>query len=364
VRPEDLAHLLACRVSATNAGGTRRAVVAVRILAGPPANTAPPTVASPARAGMTTTCQPGTWTNSPTGVSVKWFLDGRQVATGPQLTIPDAYQGHRLSCSVAAVWDGGTTGAVASPPVVVPVEPPVAMLEPTPAGTPRAGETLSCARGTWKYAGTFAVAWLRDGGVVASGSSYTLVAADAGHWVSCRVTATGPGGTVTIASYPLGVAAAVASPVLRAMSGSAGPDRLTGGARNDLITGGAGGDRLDGGAGADVLLGGTGDDRLTGGTGDDRLTGGTGNDRLDGGSGSDRLDGGTGNDRLTGGAGNDRLTGGSGRDRLDGGAGNDVLDARDGRGGDVVRCGSGRDKALIDRGDRVSRDCESLRRAR
>jgi hypothetical protein len=27
-----------------------------------------------------------------------------------------------------------------------------------------------------------------------------------------------------------------------------------------------------------------------------------------------------------------------------------------------VRCGAGRDRALVDRGDRVGRDCESVRR--
>jgi len=228
----------------------------VTVLAGPPANTAPPTVAGPGRAATIAMCEAGSWTNSPTGCSVRWLLDGRRVATGAGLTVPDAYP---LSCTVAVVWNGGTTAAVAARAVSVPVEPPVALLEPIPGGTPRAGATLTCARGTWKHAGTFAIAWLRDGDVVATGPSYALSAADAGHWVSCRMTAVGRGGTVTIASHPLGVAAAVATPAPRAMSST-------------------------------------------------------------------------------------------GRDRLDGGAGNDVLDARDGRGGDVVRCGPGRDRALVDRG--------------
>jgi Ca2+-binding RTX toxin-like protein len=83
-------------------------------------------------------------------------------------------------------------------------------------------------------------------------------------------------------------------------------------------------------------------------------------DVLLGGRGNDRLSGGAGNDRLSGGAGNDRLVGGPGRDRLDGGAGRDTLDAHDRASGDIVTCGPGRDVAIVNRGDRVARDCERV----
>ena len=85
-------------------------------------------------------------------------------------------------------------------------------------------------------------------------------------------------------------------------------------------------------------------------------------DRLRGTSGVDKLYGRAGNDRLIGLAGNDLLDGGSGRDVLNGGAGNDTLRARDGQ-RDLVRCGSGRDLAVVDRRDVVARDCEAVRRA-
>jgi RTX calcium-binding nonapeptide repeat (4 copies)/Domain of unknown function DUF11 len=85
-------------------------------------------------------------------------------------------------------------------------------------------------------------------------------------------------------------------------------------------------------------------------------------DRLRGTSGGDKLYGRAGNDTLTGLAGNDLLDGGSGRDVLDAGAGNDTLRARDGQ-RDIVRCGAGRDLALVDRRDVVARDCENVRRA-
>jgi Tol biopolymer transport system component len=149
--------------------------------------------------------------------------------------------------------------------------------------------------------------------------------------------------------------------------GLAGNDVLAGLAGPDCVFGGTGNDRLSGGAGNDLLFGEAGADRLLGEAGNDRLAGGSGGDRLAGGPGSDRLDGGPGADRLDGGAGADRLTDAAGHDRFAGGAGADRIDARDRaradrRRADVVRCGPGRDVALVDRADRVARDCERVRR--
>jgi hypothetical protein len=143
--------------------------------------------------------------------------------------------------------------------------------------------------------------------------------------------------------------------------------RIVGTSRNDTRTGTAGSDVIFGRAGSDLLSGLGGSDCLYGEAGNDRLSGGSGADRLFGGPGADRLDGGSGNDRLAGAAGNDRLTDRSGRDNLSGGAGNDTIDARDSSGAgrrvaDTVRCGAGRDVASVDRRDRVSRDCERVRR--
>ena len=93
----------------------------------------------------------------------------------------------------------------------------------------------------------------------------------------------------------------------------------------------------------------------------DRMTGTAANDVLYGLGGADLLLGGKGNDVLYGGRGNDVLDGGPGNDRLFGGPGNDTLRARDGR-RDLVDCGPGRDRAVVDRIDRVS-GCELVRRS-
>jgi Ca2+-binding RTX toxin-like protein len=170
---------------------------------------------------------------------------------------------------------------------------------------------------------------------------------------------------------------------------------------DDVICGGAGADTFSGGKGDDALYGlaplkglpGTvpnaasvtsatadpnpanntsaasltvapgrdrGDD-IDGDAGDDRLTGAAGVDDLNGGAGADSLDGGAGDDALNGGGGTDELDGGRGRDILKGGAGADTIDANDGT-GDTVDCGGhSRDKATVDRRDRVE-NCETVRR--
>ena len=76
---------------------------------------------------------------------------------------------------------------------------------------------------------------------------------------------------------------------------------------------------------------------------------------------ADRLVGSAYDDVLNGFAGNDTLIGGGGKDTLRGGFGNDVIRARDGR-RDVVDCGPGRDVAYVDRLDKVSKNCEAVRR--
>jgi hypothetical protein len=147
------------------------------------------------------------------------------------------------------------------------------------------------------------------------------------------------------------------------VSGGTGDDLLEGDGGEDVLAGGSGANRMDGGAGADVLRGGSGAERLSGGAGSDTMLGGRGNDRLSGGAGNDVLRGEAGSDRLSGGAGNDVLVGGGGSNRLDGGAGNDRISSANGR-RDVVVCGKGRDRVTADRQDRVSRTCERVARRR
>jgi Ca2+-binding RTX toxin-like protein len=116
-----------------------------------------------------------------------------------------------------------------------------------------------------------------------------------------------------------------------------------------------------GSAGADVMTGTAFGDNFAGLAGNDIMTGLGQRDCLNGGRGADTLAGGAGGDLLVGGPGGDRLKGGPDKDSLSGGSGNDKLSARDGT-RDTLRCGrGGRDRATVDRKDRV-RGCEIVRR--
>jgi hypothetical protein len=118
---------------------------------------------------------------------------------------------------------------------------------------------------------------------------------------------------------------------------------------------------------ADHLDGHAGNDSIRGRGGGDSLRGGRGNDSVDGGAGNDSIRGQKGGDTLIGGPGNDNEFGGRGHDRINitarrgetGGAGNDVIHARDGT-ADEISCGSGRDKAIVDRAEDGVFDCETI----
>lgn len=61
-------------------------------------------------------------------------------------------------------------------------------------GTPAVGSTLSCSSGTWKNSpASYSYAWNRDGTAIpgAVAATYPVVAADAGHAITCTVTAHG-----------------------------------------------------------------------------------------------------------------------------------------------------------------------------
>jgi Ca2+-binding RTX toxin-like protein len=79
--------------------------------------------------------------------------------------------------------------------------------------------------------------------------------------------------------------------------------------------------------------------------------------------GNDRILARGGNDVVIGGPGRDTVNGQSGRDRLYGNGGNDRLISRDKKIGEPLNGGSGRDRATVDRGDRLFSVEKSVRLA-
>src|SRR5580765_2131581 len=166
------------------------------------------------------------------------------------------------------------------------------------------------------------------------------------------------------------VASAISGPSRRLTLGCRidGDDRdnvLEGTEWRDVITGFRGKDQILGGSATDLLYEGPGDDVIRGGPylvdSGDVIDGGPGDDILHGGR-AEASDHGT-DDVLFGRSGADVLSGGPGRDLFRGGGGPDTIHARDGE-RDVISCGRGRDVALVDKFDRVARDCEYVRLGR
>jgi Ca2+-binding RTX toxin-like protein len=86
----------------------------------------------------------------------------------------------------------------------------------------------------------------------------------------------------------------------------------------------------------------------------DRLRGTSKKDVICGLGGKDRIQGRGGADVIVGGPGNDTMNGNRGRDRLYGNGGNDRFVSRDRNLGEPLDGGPGRDKASVDRGDRLT----------
>jgi hypothetical protein len=74
---------------------------------------------------------------------------------------------------------------------------PVNVTVPYVAGAGTVGATLSCTMGTWEGEPTsYAYAWQSDGEDLGNaGNSYEIAASDAGHSLTCIVTATNAGGS-------------------------------------------------------------------------------------------------------------------------------------------------------------------------
>lgn len=158
----------------------------------------------------------------------------------------------------------------------------------------------------------------------------------------------------------------VASGVALAVNkiGTDGPDTLRGTNGNDNLIGKGGNDNLFSLNGRDNLLGGEGKDNVL--ATDERGRPGRGDKNLDGGPGNDFVLGGKGSENIVGGEGNDLLQEDGlrefSKDTLSGGPGNDVMDQwhKPAEVRDVVACGSGFDRVIVDRAALVARDCEKV----
>jgi hypothetical protein len=119
----DIGSLLGCTVTATGAGGSASAASAGRMIAGPsghaPTNLTAPTISGEPITGHTLTCDPGTWTGSPSTLLALWQRDGATVANGSWTYVVGIEDvGAALQCVVVADngWGSGVARSAPAAP--------------------------------------------------------------------------------------------------------------------------------------------------------------------------------------------------------------------------------------------------------
>jgi hypothetical protein len=232
----DVGRTLRVRVTGANAAGTATAdsdptdVVVEK----PPAAGGAPLITGAARDGETLTVQPGTWTGSPS-FAYRWRrcdaegtgcagIDG---ATGATYVLTPADVGSTLRAIVTGSNSGGTASSVSGATSAVLPRAPANSAAPGIAGTPRDGETLTAATGTWTGNPTFTYRWRRCAPACAdagTGPTYLLTPDDVAATIRLRVTATNAGGSTTAESDPT-AAVAARPPVAEIPPGIGGTSR-------------------------------------------------------------------------------------------------------------------------------------------
>lgn len=124
-------------------------------------------------------------------------------------------------------------------------------------------------------------------------------------------------------------------------------ETISGTGRSDLLKGRGGDDQVEGLDDRDCLFGNSGKDNVTGGEGDDVIRAGRDRDTVEGNEGNDEIRLQDGADSVKGGPGDDEIKA-QGQRRKEGGV-------------DKVNCGSGDDEAIVDRWDKVSKNCEKVK---
>jgi hypothetical protein len=221
----DFAHTIRAVVTATNAAGSATAYSARTQPVGLPVNTAPPVVSGTREVGKVLTSTPGHWTPAVDRHAYRWrrcTAAGCTDITGTPdaddgnstYTLTSADAGHTIRSVVTATNAAGSTTAY-SPRTTV-VDLPISTLPPAITGTKQTGHTLTATTGKWTpQIDTYAYRWRRCTGTTAAtctditgtpegDNTYTLTAADTGHYIRVTVTATNRAGSTTAGASATG----------------------------------------------------------------------------------------------------------------------------------------------------------------
>ena len=183
-----------------------------------PTNSSPPTIigAATASEGQTLIEVHGHWTPTPTSFTYQW--EDCDTAGASCTPIQDAVArtyaptaadaGHTILVQETARNRAGQSTASSRPTVVV-VAPPSNISPPSISGVAQPGHTLTVTQGTWSDSPSLSDAWQRCevagsacAATGATGGSYALTAADAGHTIIVQETARNRAGQSTASSAP------------------------------------------------------------------------------------------------------------------------------------------------------------------
>lgn len=149
--------------------------------------------------GTTLTAVPPTWSVPDVTNTYEWRRAGAPIpgATGASYqVVADDVDKQITVVATGSSADFGTGTSTSDPVFGKPGAGPVALTSPVISGTGAVGSTLTSADPAWDPAGTeTARQWLRDGTSIsgATGTSYTLVAADVNAAITLRATGVLPG---------------------------------------------------------------------------------------------------------------------------------------------------------------------------
>jgi hypothetical protein len=213
-----------------------------------PGNTAQPTITGVPAQGQTLSATEGTWSNAPTSFAYQWLrcpssggaADGSDCATigGATTTayvVAAGDVGSRLRVRVTATNPDGSAAAASNATELVTATAPGPPNPQPPAITGQAvvGQALTANPGTWTGTGiTFTYQWRRCDTAGANcadisgatATTYTLVAADAGHTVRVEVTAKNATGQTTLASAQTAVVTSAPAPATGCPTGTGAVD--------------------------------------------------------------------------------------------------------------------------------------------
>jgi hypothetical protein len=185
---------IVCVVTATREGlKSNPATSGPVTVIGPPTSTEAPSVSGTPATGQTLSCSNGVWTESPTGYTYEWKLEGTVIPGASESTykVPAGDEGKKITCVVTATNGAGSGTPTPSAPVTV-ISAAENKVKPAISGVAAAGEALSCSTGTWSGTVTrYTYQWSIEGTPIAgaTSSTYTVLTSDEGHTLTCTVTA-------------------------------------------------------------------------------------------------------------------------------------------------------------------------------